>query len=114
MKIVFKSDFRGPCIICRCMPVDEESRERKPLPMFHAEGVDVNWGEDVNICQVCAGVMSDMMGRADEVTVQRLKTENKGLNAAYDELTKKYNEQTTRIKKILEGRKAEKTQREAK
>lgn len=104
--------FRGTCLICRCMPVDETKESRPPLPMIRAHGVDVNWGEDLNICMVCAGVMADLLGRPDEVKVQRVQRELNQLTEVHDELMREHSRLEDRVARMLDGRKAVKEHRE--
>ena len=103
---------KGTCIICNGAPVDETSEVRRQLPMFHAVGVDVNWGEDCNICQVCAGVMADMLGRPDEMKVKRLSKAHREVSIELEETTAKYTEYRERVKELVSGKKAQKTLRE--
>lgn len=113
-KIVMTAAFKGPCIICNCVPVDETQEGRPPLPMFHAEGVNVNWNEDCNVCKICAGVMADMMGRADELKVARLTKELEALQTAHDELTETHAELVAKVDRLIDGKKAVKEIRETK
>jgi hypothetical protein len=112
-QIVLKTaGVKSPCIICNGMPFDESKEVQQPLPMFHAVGVDVNWGEDCNICQNCVGVMADMMGRADADKVASLSRKHQAIVEKYAELNTEYQAQRERLRKILDGRKATKEQKE--
>lgn len=111
-QIIMTNKVKGTCIICNGMPVDETSEVRKPLPMFHAVGVDVNWGEDCNICKVCAGVMADMMGRPDELKVAKLSKAHKELTAQFVDVSEKFSDYRERVKELVQGKKAQKTLRE--
>ena len=112
-QIILKSKgVKGPCIICNGAPVDETSETRNQLPMFHAVGVDVNWGEDCNICQVCAGVMADMLGRVDQVKFARLSKAHEALTEDYDKVTSTFKKYRDRVKDLIEGKKAQKELRE--
>jgi hypothetical protein len=113
-QIVLKTEgIKGTCIICNCYPRDETKEGHVYLPMFHAVGVDINWGEDCNICQVCAGVMADMMGRVDAGRHEKLVTQHEDLQESFVTLQEQFDEQKARIKRILEGRKAAKEQKAA-
>lgn len=114
MAIIMTKQFKGPCIICNCVPVDETTEERTPLPMFHAEGVNVNWNEDCNVCKICAGVMADMLGREDEVKVARLRKKHETLVAEHDELVEAHADLTAKVERLIDGKKAVKEIREAK
>lgn len=104
--------IKGPCIICNCSPVDETVEGRPMLPMFHAVGVDVNWGEDCNICQVCAGVMADMLNRPDELKVARLSKAHQALVEDHEKLSSTFESYRDRVKDLIEGKKAQKELRE--
>lgn len=99
---------KGACIICNCMPMDETRETRTPLPMFHAVGVDVNWGEDCNICQVCAGVMADMMGRGKPGDEAKLKERVDEVEDELEELEEKFKDYKLKVKDVLNGKKAQK------
>lgn len=112
-KIVMTHQFKSPCLICNCVPKDETSEVNHALEMFHAEGVDVNWGEDCNICQICAGVMADMMGRRTQKEYILLAEKHARLIEDHEELVETHAHQKDRLSKILEGRKAQREQRSA-
>jgi hypothetical protein len=103
--------IKSTCIICNCMPVDETKETRPPLPMFHAQGVHVNWNEDCNICENCARVMGEMLGLIDPQELADTKLRLATLRDQHESLQEQYVEQSERIKRILEGKKAEKAQR---
>lgn len=112
-QIVLKSKgIKSPCLICNGAPVDETREDRRQLPMFHAVGVDVNWGEDCNICQVCAGVMADMLGRPDELKVQKLSRAHQALTEDHDALDKLFTKYRARVKDLVDGKRAQKELRE--
>lgn len=110
-QIVLKTEgLKGTCIICNCYPRDETQEAHVYLPMFHAVGVDVNWGEDCNICQICAGVMADMMERRSQEEYITLAERHSKLLSEHAELKGQFEEQKERISAILKGRKAQKEQ----
>jgi len=112
-KIIMTPSVKSPCIFCNCVPHDDTKENRPPLDMFHARGVDVNWGEDANICQICAGVMADMMDRPSAEAHEKLYKQARQSADKYNELLAKYEAQSERIRTILAGRKATKEQKEA-
>ena len=111
-QIVMTTKVKGTCIICNGMPVDETKETRPPLPMFHAVGVDVNWGEDCNICKICAGVMADLMGRPDELKVRKLSNQFQALKADHDDLIERFDEYREKVKSLVAGKKAHKELKE--
>lgn len=112
-QIVLKTEgLKGTCIICNCFPKDETKEGHVYLPMFHAVGVDVNWGEDLNICQICVGVMADMLGRRSIEEYMKVCEQLSALQTEHGALREEHAEQTDRITKILAGRRAAKAQKE--
>lgn len=103
---------KGSCIICNCSPVDDTVEGRPMMPMFHAVGVDVNWGEDCNICQICAGVMADMMGRPDELKVRKLSKAHAELMEKFEDVSETFATYRARVKDLIDGKKAHKRLRE--
>lgn len=104
--------FRGECVACRTVPV-VDGRVR---PMLVAVGIDVNWGEDLNICETCAGVMADLLGRPDDDTLTkqtRLETENQTLKDRLDHVAGERDDLQSRIDRMLDGKSAVKEAREA-
>jgi len=104
---------KGSCTLCRTAPMDELQETRRILPMVVAVGMDVNWGEDMNICQDCAGVIADLIGRVPGDSAAHWESRAHELEDEVDELRGKLEAQQERFKKIVEGRKAEKDQRAA-
>jgi hypothetical protein len=104
-QIELKRNFRGDCVLCRCAPRDEDN---KILPMFVAIGVDVNWGEDANICTVCAGVMADILGRVESGRFEKLKSRVGILEDKLTEVTDEKLKQDKILERIRDGSKAQK------
>lgn len=102
----------GDCILCMCRPVSEDGK-RQVLPMFTAIGVDVNWGENANICVVCAGVMADLLGRKSSDDWKELVRAKRRLADKVQELNEKLDTQQELIDKIRAGTKAAKEVRAA-
>lgn len=109
-EIVLSRKHGGDCILCMCRPVDHESRVK---PMFTAVGVDVNWGENANICVVCAGVMADLLKRPPREEVQEVRDKYQALLEQHEALQEKFVEQDELLEKIREGGKAQKKVRAA-
>lgn len=99
--------FRGDCLICHCRPTTDDAIP-KPHPMIIAPGVDVNWGEDFQICIICAGVIADLLGRPSSRSVEILKRQYEQVKSQFEEVTEAYEKQGRRINRILEGKRAEK------
>jgi hypothetical protein len=109
-EIVLSRKHGGDCILCMCRPVDHDGHVK---PMFTAVGVDVNWGENANICVVCAGVMADLLKRPPREEVAELKRRHQTLLEQHSSLQEAFTEQGELIDKIKEGAKAQKKVRAA-
>src|SRR5262245_32752375 len=108
MKLVLTNRLTQACLLCHCTPMDETKEVRTPMPMFHAQGVDVNWGEDALICQLCAGVMADMLGRVPVERYEKLLRASKKVRDDNTRLRKQLAAQTERLDTILAGERAKK------
>ena len=108
MKLVLTNKLTQACLLCHCTPMDETKEVRTPMPMFHAQGVDVNWGEDALICQLCAGVMADMLGRVPVEKYDRLFKASKRIKEDNARLKKQTTDLTERLDIILAGERAKK------
>jgi hypothetical protein len=107
-ELILTTNIGNDCLLCNCRPVNEDSREREVLPMIHHVGGDVNWGEQVNICMVCAGVIADLLDRPDKDKVEKLKEAHTNLKSEHAELVAEHEKQKLQIDKYVKGRKAEK------
>jgi hypothetical protein len=100
----------GDCILCMCRPTNDHGQVE---PMFTAVGVDVNWGENANICVVCAGVMADLLGRKSSEDWVKLVQAKRKLGDKVAEQEGKLAEQEELLNKIREGGKAQRKVRAA-
>lgn len=99
---------KGDCTVCGQRPVNEKDRNGPTLEMVVAVGIDINWGEDLNICQVCAGVICDLMGRPAVNVVEDLGNKVADLTAKLRDKNEKLKRQGVLIDKVKEGGKAQK------
>jgi len=109
-EIVLSHKHGGDCILCMCRPISEDG---KVFPMFTAVGVDVNWGENANICVVCAGVMADLLGRPRRVEVEELREKYDRLRKQHESLQEEFTDLDEKVQKIKAGSKAAKEVRAA-
>lgn len=99
---------QGDCSVCGSSPRNEKDRNGPKLPMIVAVGIDINWGEDLKICQPCANVIADLMGRADAETTEELGAKVVDLTTRVKDQGKKLKEQQKVIDRIKDGAKAAK------
>jgi 5-methylcytosine-specific restriction endonuclease McrA len=109
-ELILTNNYRGECLLCGSCPTDDDGHI---LPMVHAVGMDVNWGEDINVCQPCGGVIADLLGRRSEEVFKKLERDLANTETELRDLKEEHAAQSTRVQKILEGRKAIREEREA-
>lgn len=88
------------CLLCNSNPVDDEGNQKRAI---FAEGVDVDWGNSVYICEECADLIADLVGRSTREGFDRLVQEVEELQEKYDELLAKYEENSELVDKIRSG-----------
>jgi hypothetical protein len=76
------------------------------LPMVVCEGMDINWGEDMNICADCAGVIADLIGRVDPEKYHKLRERHDKLTQQHEDLQEEFVKQGALIERIRDGAKA--------
>lgn len=96
----------GDCTVCGCRPRDEKDRNGPALPMVVWVGGDINWGDDLNLCQPCVDVMGQLIGMADTDTVKKLEQELQKMKNKL-KVTLKASEKNEKIlERIRDGREA--------
>ena len=110
MGLVLTQQFNGECLICGCVPTNDQEPNNPPFPMVWAEGMDVNWGQDVLLCKDCCGVIADLWGRVDAEKHEDVVDELADLKIEHEAITEKYEKQKERLNKVLEGARARKEQ----
>lgn len=93
----------GRCGICNTTPTENGH----PLPAIDTH-VDVDWGNNFYICDECANVICDLMGR---VTVKEHKTVKRDLRKLGDDhqrLRKRYERRERELEALAAGKKVEK------
>lgn len=100
----------GRCGICNTTPNDTEGR---PLPAIDTN-VDVDWGNNLYICDECADVICDLKGRVDKDTHDKLQCAYEELEKAQSRLRDKYKTLETRFQAVIAGKKAERAHKKSK
>lgn len=103
--LIFTAKLNGDCLLCGCTPMSE-GPVPEVLPMAHARGMDVNWGEDVNICQSCIGVMADFCGRVSVEKHERVCSELAEVRREFELLSTRYEATRARVSRIVDGERA--------
>lgn len=92
------------CVLCASNPVDEITGEQ--LEHVFAPGVDVDWGNSVYICNGCAHIISDLMGRSTVEGFDKLSRENRKLKKAYARLEEDHEKAKALLDRIADGKAA--------
>jgi hypothetical protein len=79
----------------------------QPKPAIDTN-VDVDWGNNLYICDECSGVIGELMGWVRPEDFEKLKAEHKDLERRHEKLRERFKEQKGRLERIISGRKAEK------
>lgn len=105
-QLVLGHKHGGDCILCMSRPVDEITGRVEP--MFTAVGVDVNYGDNANVCVVCAGVMADLLERPTASEHQNARERYLRLRQQHEDLQQAFTKQAELIDRIKQGAKAQK------
>lgn len=99
------------CVACgqSATPVNGEMQDA-----YFAEGVDVNWGDSVFLCESCVWVLGQLAGFLDPDQVNDLKREKSQIEDELEDLKVEHEATEKRMGRILEGSKAMKEARKAK
>lgn len=97
----------GHCGICRKTPMDARGN---PEPVIKT-GVDVNWGEELYICNDCATVIGILAELEDMDVVAKIRADLAQAEKAVEDLTEERDTLQARIDRMIDGAKA---RREAK
>jgi hypothetical protein len=92
------------CLLCSNNPVDEMTGDQKKA--IFAGGVDVDWGNSVYICWECGHLIADLVGRSTKEGFDKVVAEKDELQAQYNELLEKYEEEHELVEKIRAGNEA--------
>lgn len=99
---------RGDCTLCRNVVIDGGEVQE----MIVCEGMDINWGEDMNICSECAGVIADLIDRPENDEVEKLRGRVIGLNRRLEDLQAEFVRVSDLNARMIEGAKAKKASKE--
>lgn len=81
------------CLLCAGAPIDETKDDHPMYPFIVAVGMDVNWGESVYICWLCAGIIADLV---DRPSAEKFAAVLRGAK-----LQKKHNEKLVKVNEEL-------------
>lgn len=96
------------CIACGSTPRDTAHPNRPQLQCYFAEGIDVNFGDSVFLCEECVKVLGQLRGMVDVEEHEKVVKKRDELVKELRELKMAYDEQEGRIDRMLDGVRAKK------
>lgn len=109
LKLVKMVGSKPECAFCGCTPRDEEDNL---LPGVTAEGVDINWGDNLYMCQPCVKVAGQLIGMEEAEVVERMGKQLDFRNHQVEKLQAENEKLEKRIGKMLDGSREMKAARE--
>lgn len=85
-----------------------EMEEDGPPKAFFCEGVDINWGDSLYLCESCVNVLGQLAGMVTEEEYELAKTRLETLQHKHEQLKQEHDRQDERIDRMLDGVKAKK------
>jgi hypothetical protein len=101
----------GICLVCGGNPPDPID-SRRQMPAIDLD-VDVNWGDNAYLCNECASLVSDLIGRPKVDVYMKVKKKVEELREENEALTAENEQLNSRLHRIVEGAKARKEQLKA-
>jgi len=78
-----------------------------------APGVDINWGDNLYMCDGCVRVAAQLIGLLPEEKVEEIQNRNEFLEKRIEQVVTELGEANARIDRMLEGARAKREAREA-
>lgn len=101
----------GVCVGCGG---NKQGDDGEPMEAAFAEGVDINWGDSVFICQSCGAILAKLFGFVKPTQVKKAKREMKAMERERDAAIARAEAAEDRAQRMLDGKAAVKEQKEAK
>lgn len=95
----------GCCLVCGGNPTDVEGNQQ---PSLHAEGIDVNWGDDLYLCWECVNLIADLIWRVPREDFDKMSQDLWDTEKELDELKKDHKKLQAQMLRIVDGAKARK------
>lgn len=99
------------CTACGQAPRNQETDDF--LPAYTADGVDVDWGNNLYICYKCMDSLVQLHGSMPPEEAEKKETRVENLENEVEALKTQLEEQGERIEAMLRGAKARKELKEA-
>lgn len=96
------------CIACGSTPRDTSHPDRPNLQAYFREGVDVNFGDSVFLCEECVKVLGQLRGMVDVDVHEKLRKAEKLQCNRADEAEHDLAELQARVDRMLDGVRAKK------
>lgn len=91
------------CTSCGGTPRDEEGNN---LPACFVEGVDVNWGDSLYICDSCVRVMGQLIGMETVENSEKLRRKLSEVETELKQEKDLHEELKDRVDRMIDGKKA--------
>lgn len=96
------------CIACGSTPRDTSHPNRPNLQAYFAEGIDVNFGDSVFLCEECVKVLGQLRGMVDVDVHEKAKKNFAAMMQERDSLIVELAQAQDRIDRMLDGVRAKK------
>lgn len=96
------------CIACGSTPRDTSHPKRPQLQAYFAEGIDVNYGDSVFLCEECVKVLGQLRGMVDVDLHEKVVKDRDQWNKSYHEAMTELEETNDRVERMLDGVRAKK------
>jgi hypothetical protein len=96
------------CIACGSTPRDTTQPDRPNLQAYFREGVDVNFGDSVFLCEECVKVLGQLRGMVDVSVHEKLIRELNRISSERDQIQEELEATQDRIERMLDGVRAKK------
>ena len=101
------------CVACGQSATPPANTEGEVADAYFCEGVDVNWGDSVFLCEACVWVLGQLAGVLDPDQVNDLKRDKARTEDELEDLKVEHDATEKRIARMLDGSRAMKEARKA-
>jgi hypothetical protein len=98
---------------CAACGSSGEHTQEGPPDSYFAQGVDINWGDSLYLCDTCVRILGELRGMLDVDAVAKLKKERDDLARELEEMRRERDQLSNRVSRMLDGARARKEAKEA-
>jgi hypothetical protein len=97
------------CAACGSSPMEGTENEGEgPKQAYFAEGVDINWGDSLYLCDTCVRILGELRGMIDVDKAKKYAKQLDSLRVQYDGLQEEHAALEKRVERMLDGARAKK------